>query len=160
MLPKVTDAQSVAFAGARKPGVIDASHRGKLLTKFLNDIDAIAAAGFSGIKFDDEHYRDWASMDTCVCARCKGRWKTWLAKKRPGLQPMMPEVFLDDPLNHLQQYQAWWLFRASLVTEWYAAAREQFEKSVKKHRSQSSDKVRIVSYTGPSEFSQIKSSYT
>ncbi|KKM81954.1 hypothetical protein LCGC14_1324630, partial [marine sediment metagenome] len=159
MLPKVKDAQSVAFNGTRKPGVIDASHRGKIFKRLLNDMEGIAAAGLSGIKFDDEHYRDWASMDTCVCERCKGLWKTWLAKKRPGLQPVMPEVFLDDPLNHLQQYQAWWMFRASLVTEWYAAARGQFVKSVRKHRSQSTDRVRIASYTSPAEFSHIKSSY-
>ena len=52
------------------------------------------------------------------------------------------------------------MFRASLVTEWYATAREQFEKSVKKYNSKSTDKVWIASYTGPSEFSNIKWSYT
>jgi len=158
-LESVEAAQAVDRNGKRRKSVVEPAHRGKIFEEFLSDMDKLAANGFSAIMYDDEHYRDWSSMDTGLGEDAKKRWVQWLAERRPGLQPVMPEVLMDDPLNNIEQYQAWWMFRASLVTEWYAAAREQFEESVKKYNSKSSDKLWIASYTGPSEFSRIKSSY-
>ena len=158
-LESVEAAQAVGRNGKRRKSVIEPAHRGKIFEEFLSDMDKLAANGFSAIMYDDEHYRDWASMDTGLGEDAKQRWVQWLAERRPGLQPVMPDVLMDDPLNNMEQYQAWWMFRASLVAEWYAAARQQFEKSVKKYNSKSTDELWIGSYTGPSEFSYIKSSY-
>lgn len=158
-LESVEAAQAVGLDGEPRKNVIEPAHRGKLFEDLMSDMDKIASRGFSAVFFDDEHYRDWASMNIGATDEAKQRWTQWLAKNRPGLEPIMPEVFLDDPLGHMEQYQAWWMFRSELVAEWYAAAREQFERSVKQHNAQSTRQLWIGSYTGPAEFSQIKSSF-
>ena len=158
-LERVEAAQAVGRNGKRRKSVVEPAHRGEIFDAFLSDMDRLAAKGFSAIMYDDEHYRDWASMDTGHSEDARKRWVQWLAQRRPDLPPVMPDVLMDDPLNHFDQYQAWWMFRASLVAEWYAAAREQFEKSVKKYNSKSTDKLWIASYTGPGETSYIKGNY-
>jgi hypothetical protein len=98
-------------------------------------------------------------MNTCVCDRCQTRWSQWLSQNRPELDPLAPEVFLDDPLNHLEHYNAWWYFRANLTTQWYTAARQRILESIVKHGSRSGVKPYFASYTGPSYFSSIKENF-
>jgi len=159
LVKSTKDAHSLNYTGQERDDVLDASHRGKLFEQFLVDMQDLAAAGFSAVMFDDEHYSDWASINTCACERCRQRWVEWLARNRPELPPVKPEVFLDDPLAYLEQYNAWFFFRADLVKEWYQAGWEEFVKAVKKYQGKSTAVPKFFSYTGPAGFDSVKESF-
>ena len=150
--------QSIDLKG-RPRGVVDASHRGEGYDQFLADLEDMVAKGFSCIMIDDEHYGADKSMDTCLCDRCKARWKEWLPIHRPDLEPASPEKFLDDPLGHQDHYDAWWYFRANLVTEWYQAARKRIHASIDKYGARSGAQPWFASYTGPVGYSNIKDNF-
>ena len=157
MVGNVEGMGSITMHG-KPSGAIDASHRGEGFQKMLSELDDLVAKGFSCIMIDDEHHGDH-TMNTCVCERCKGRWSEWLGNQRPHLDPVAPEIFLDDPFGYGDHFDAWWFFRANLVTEWYEAAREQFYSSVEKRGSHSSRKPWFGTYTGAVGMSNIKDNF-
>jgi len=159
IIKETEDAQSVGLDGKRRSNVLDVTHRGPVFEKFLTDIETIAKHGFSYIMFDDEHYRDWASMDTGLTERYKKQWAQWLETYHPDLSLVMPEVFLDDPLNYFEHYQAWWFFHGDLIREWYVEGRKKFISSVRKHNAKSSREFLIGSYTGPASLAHVKTSF-
>ena len=157
LVEKVPDMGSITRHG-RPSGAIDASHRGKGFEIFLNELEDLVAKGFSCIMIDDEHYGD-RTMDTCICDRCKERWSEWLGRRRPHLEVVDPQVFLDDPLGYPDHFDAWWFFRANLVTEWYQAAREHIKASIDKHGARSGAEPWFASYTGAVGLSNIKDNF-
>ena len=102
------------------------STRGGLFKEYLAQVREIAKQGFVGINFDDEHYVDWRSLDTCVCERCQRRWHEWMSVEHPELEAVSPEQSLADPIGHREQYELWFDFRAMLLREWYIAAKKVF----------------------------------
>ena len=122
---------SLNWKGQRSSGVMCLSHKGAH-TKFIDDIQTQAENGLWGLQFDDETYNDWGGMDGCVCASCQNSWRDWLLKNRPGLSFRDPVTVLDDPINNLEHYNAWWYFRANQLTEWYRDMQAVFRESIAK----------------------------
>ena len=136
MMPDTKDAWSTDVQGNRVQ-VFDPLHRGEIFKKFLSDVRSYGKAGFRGIQIDDEYYNDWRGINIDMSERTKKRWRKWLKTNRPDLTYVEPEVLYDDPLNYEEQYQAWWLFRASLFQELYDAVRDSFFDGVKESGNKS-----------------------
>ena len=157
LVSEIPDFGSITLDGKRS-GAIDASHRGKAFEIFLDELEDLVAKGFSCIIIDDEHYGDH-TMNTCLCDRCKDRWGGWLSEHRAQLKVVDPQVFLDDPLGYPDHFDAWWFFRANLVTEWYEAAAEHIDACIEKYGSRSSVEPWFATYTGAVGLSNIKDNF-
>ena len=157
LVSEIPDMGSVTLEG-RPSGAIDASHRGKGFEIFLDELEDLVAKGFSCIMIDDEHHGDH-TMNTCVCDRCRGLWSEWLGERRPHLEVVDPQVLLDDPLGYPNHFDAWWFFRAHLVTEWYEAAGEHIDAAIKKHGARSGVEPWFATYTGAVGLSNIKDNF-
>jgi len=139
IIKDVKDAQSINIDG-KVENVINPGHRGVIFDKMLSDVEDYAKLGFSGLAIDDEYYSDWRGMLVDMSDNTKKQWAEWMRVNYPELKVVMPEIILDDPINHLKEYNAWWLFRMSLMTEWYAEVRKRFVNQAVKHTGKSNEK--------------------
>jgi hypothetical protein len=124
LVQELEDAWGTQPDGTRV-AVINPAHRGEIYEKFQADIASHVTAGFDGVEIDDEYFVDWRGMNLDFSDETCELWKQWLAANRPDLKYVQPQIVYDDPLNHREHFDAWWLFRASLMKAWYAEARQR-----------------------------------
>lgn len=99
------------------------SFRGKSYSDMIDTWSEMARHGISLIDHDFEGW-NFKEKEICFCARCKEKFKNFLAEKYPQVKYLDPSVFEKEPGKYEKLDSAWWEFKNQLLAEWHKDIRK------------------------------------